>query len=73
MVPSRSPSASTTTSEDPDAPLDLIAFQSSLEDSLSAARSLVSSWIPKDLDHHWDDGSAAVAVTTLESRARPAR
>ncbi|ORY89266.1 hypothetical protein BCR35DRAFT_300381 [Leucosporidium creatinivorum] len=64
---SRSPSPST--EEDPDAPIDLVAFQSSLEDSLSAARSLVSSWIPKDLDGSWDDGtSAAAGLAALESR-----
>lgn len=53
---------------------DLVAFQSSLDDSVSAVRSLVDSWLPKDLDASWDaPDTNSFANATLASRARPAR
>lgn len=73
MAKSRSPSP---TPDDPDAPLDLVAFQTSLDDSLTAARSLVSSWLPADLDPAWDVRSTAAGgsdIASLESRSRPAK
>lgn len=62
---------------DPDSeePIDLPSLQTALDDSFSLARSLVESWIPKDLDPSWDDTSTAGAggVNELEKRERPAR
>lgn len=55
---------------------DVLAYQTALDDSVNAARSLVESWIPKGLDASWDaPGSSAEQFTavSLASKARPPR
>ncbi|GAA5893594.1 uncharacterized protein JCM6883_003573 [Sporobolomyces salmoneus] len=49
---------------------DLVAFQASLDQSVSAAKSLVDSWIPQDYEA---GGTRTTSVQTLKDRARPPR
>lgn len=52
---------------------DVLAYQTQLDDSVAAARALVESWIPKNLDASWDAPAPDSFTATLASRARPQR
>lgn len=55
---------------------DIKSFQSSLNDSLNVVKSLVESWLPKDLDANWNTtttSSSSFSSTSLNSKLRPPR
>ena len=56
--------------QDDEEEFDLAAFQASLDQSVSAAKSLVDSWIPSGFG---DGGRSSTTVQTLKDRARPPR
>lgn len=63
---------------DSDESFDIVAFQATLDDSIQAAKRMVASWEPKDLDSNWDADSKRAqpdgGLTALrEAQARPPR
>lgn len=64
-------------SPDADEPLDIFAFQASLDESYAAAQTLVDTWVPSNFDPSWDDDANKAqkggGLALLESQSRPAR
>lgn len=64
--------------ESSDDSFDVVTFQASLDDSLTAARQMVASWEPDDLDPNWDaDANKAQPDgglrALMEAQSRPPR